>query len=166
MFNLGMCIFQVTGTPVLPTQVPEGSIPLRPVDYETLALVVTSFRMLDAYLLSTNSLTHAPRAGLGTALSYKDFTGKSFPQQKFYKAELRGTNFTGADLTGANLYGAFAKDAIFKDANMRLSVLESVDFENAGQLGESTVHAACCPRSYGAPVYATYSSIIDIQHRP
>ena len=38
----------------------------------------------------------------------------------------------GADLTGANLYGAYAKDAIFKDANMRLTVLESVDFENAG----------------------------------
>lgn len=74
-------------------------------------------------------------AGLGTALSYKDFSGKSFPQQKFYKAELRGTNFSGADLTGANLYGAYAKDANFKDANMRLTVLESVDFENAGACG-------------------------------
>ena len=51
-------------------------------------------------------------AGLGTALSYKDFSGKSFPQQKFYKAELRGTNFSGADLTGANLYGAYAKARI------------------------------------------------------
>ena len=85
-------------------------------------------------MLTNNHKQSAERcsAGLGTALSYKDFSGKSFPQQKFYKAELRGTNFSGADLTGANLYGAYAKDANFKDANMRLTVLESVDFENAG----------------------------------
>ncbi|KAK9786573.1 hypothetical protein WJX73_000575 [Symbiochloris irregularis] len=82
-------------------------------------------------LAAQRSLAVSGGGGLGTSLAYKDFAGKNFQSQKFYKADLRGTNFANADLTGANLFGAFAKDANFSGANLKLAVLESVDFDNA-----------------------------------
>ena len=69
--------------------------------------------------------------GMGTSLSFQDFSGQDLRKMKYTKADLRGVNFSDANLEGVTLFGAIAVDAKFVGANLRAADLESVDLEGA-----------------------------------
>jgi hypothetical protein len=69
--------------------------------------------------------------GMGTSLSYKDFSGQDLSGKNFNKADMRGINLTNAILEGAKMFGALCIDAKFHGANLRYADMETVNLEGA-----------------------------------
>ena len=69
--------------------------------------------------------------GMGTSLSFKDFSGQDLKRKNFNKADMRGINLTGADLEGSSLFGAILAEAQLEKANLRYADLELADMEGA-----------------------------------
>ncbi|KAJ3547141.1 hypothetical protein NMY22_g1771 [Coprinellus aureogranulatus] len=70
LFNLAYCIFRHTGIEVIPG-LSGGTCEPRPVDHETMALVLSAYRILDATSLTPERSLRQPKECLGLA---NDFT--------------------------------------------------------------------------------------------
>lgn len=74
LFQLASCVYKVTGTDIMPG-LSQGTYAPRQIDHEGMALVVAAYRVLDAYIFTTQSLPPAPSTSMLPRNS-------SFPQIK------------------------------------------------------------------------------------
>ncbi len=95
--------------------------------------VVSMAAFLGSVMLTMESPVYAVSGGggMGTSLSFTDFSGQDLSRKNFNKADLRGSNLTGASLEGAQMFGAICSEAKFVGANLRSADLESADLEGA-----------------------------------
>lgn len=95
--------------------------------------VLSMAAFLGSVMLTMESPVYAVSGGggMGTSLSFSDFSGQDLSRKNFNKADLRGANLTGTSLEGAQMFGAICSEAKFVGANLRYADLESADLEGA-----------------------------------